>query len=159
MSWCFFCLQFFFFFFLFTTFRKLLINSWLQAVYPLQALCRFRVGAHYHVMKTITFNIWQGRVRQKPVNHRFGSPGSSSWPLPPLAQLGGFLPSRRGVCTTPSLRTSRPSAGPAARGWWKSLPVEGEGEGGETEKMRSGLIKVRHWEKHCVFTHLNQSSS
>lgn len=55
--------------FLFTTFRKLLINSWLQAVYPLQALCRSRVSAHYHVMKTITFNIWQGRVRQKPVNH------------------------------------------------------------------------------------------
>lgn len=55
--------------FLFTTFRKLLINSWLQAVYPLQALCRFRVSAHYHIMKTITFNIWQGRGRQKPVNH------------------------------------------------------------------------------------------
>lgn len=127
-----------FFSFLFTTFRKLLINSWLQAVYPLQALCRSRVSAHYHVMKTITFIIWQGRVRQKPVNHGARSPGSSSWPLPPPALLWGFLPSRRGVCTTPSLQTSRPSEVPAVCGWWRHLSVKWGGGGDRGDEWETG---------------------
>lgn len=52
---------------------------------------------------------------------RTHSPGSSSWPLPPLAPLWGFPPSRRGACRRRSLPTSRPSEVPAARGWWTCL--------------------------------------
>lgn len=65
----------------------------------------------------------QNKARgEKPVNQcQPNSPGSSSWPLPPLAPLWGFPPSRRGVCRRQSLPTSHPSEVPAARGWWTCL--------------------------------------